>query len=260
MDIFNDLQSNYILLLLVVTRISGAFLFNPFFGRKSVPAIVKIGLAILIAIGIVPTFGSSNPVIGSLIEFIFVVIKEMLVGFTIGFIIQLVMSLALIAGESIDMQLGLGMGKVYDPQSNVSMALTGTVYNILFTFLFFLSNSHLTMIRLVTKSCELFPVGTEIFNFEIGSYIVLIFGDILILALKLAIPIIAIEFLTEAGLGVLMRIVPHINVFIVGLQIKLGVGLIIVFLVLPTTSRVLDSSMTYMFARIEEGISIMLKQ
>ncbi len=86
----------------------------------------------------------------------------------------------------------------------------------------------------------------------------LLFGDILILALKLAIPVIAIELLAESGLGVLMRIVPHINVFAVGLQVKLAVGLGIIILTIPLTSRVLDTSITLMFERIEEGVSKML--
>ncbi|NCA67963.1 MAG: type III secretion protein, partial [Clostridia bacterium] len=109
-----------------------------------------------------------------------------------------------------------------------------------------------------TESCELFPVGNEFINFNAGSYVVLIFGDVLILALKMAIPIIAVALLTEAGMGFMMRAVPHLNVFAVGLQVKLAVGLIVVILVLPVTSKLLDSSMTYMFKRIADGINIFL--
>ncbi|HAN20846.1 MAG: flagellar biosynthetic protein FliR [Clostridiales bacterium GWF2_36_10] len=255
---FNELSNNYILFLLVITRFSSTFIFNPFMGKKNIPGILKVGLAIVIAAGITPALSEANPQIDSMLQFIFIILKEMLIGFGIGMMMQMFVSIALIAGESIDMQLGLGMGKVYDPQSNVSMALTGSVYNTVFTLMFFASNGHLTLIRIVTRSCELFPLGNDIFNFGVGSYIVLLFGDVLILALKLAIPVIAIEFLTEAGLGVLMRIVPHINIFAIGLQVKLAVGLLVVLLTLPIASRVLDSSMTYMFERLEEGISIML--
>lgn len=254
----SELSNNYILFLLAITRISGAFLFNPLLGKKNVPALVKIGLAIVIAIGIFPSLDQANPEIYSFIHFIMIVMKELLVGFGIGMLMQMFMSIALIAGESIDMQLGLGMGKVYDPQSNISMALTGSVYNTIFSLMFFASNGHLTLIKIITESCQLFPLGNDFFNLKFGSYAVLLFGDILILGLKLAIPLIAIEFLTEAGLGVLMRIVPHINIFAVGLQVKLAVGLSVIILTLPIASRVLDTSMTYMFERIEEGVSKML--
>lgn len=237
---------------------SGLFIFNPIFGRKNVPAILKVGLSLIIALGLLPALPAANPQIDSLLIFSLIVFKEMLVGFAIGMMMNMFISALLIAGESIDMQLGLGMGKIYDPLTSTSMALTGTVYNILFTLMFFISNGHLTVIRIVARSCELFPLGKDIFNFEAGGYIVLIFGDILILALKLAIPIIAIELITEVGLGILMRLVQQINVFVIGLQVRLAVGLVVVVLTLPIVSRILDSSMTLMFERIEKGISRIL--
>ncbi|HBR31058.1 MAG TPA: flagellar biosynthetic protein FliR [Clostridiales bacterium] len=254
----SEYGDSYIVFLFALTRISGAFLFNPLLSKRSVPATVKIGLAIVIAIGIFPTMKNAEPEITSYLHFIVIILKELLVGFGIGMIMQMFMSIAMIAGESIDIQLGIGMGRIYDPQSNVSMALTGSVYNILFTLIFFASNGHLTLIKIITQSCLLFPLGNDFFNFSFGSYLVLLFGDILILALKLAIPVIAIELLAESGLGVLMRIVPHINVFAVGLQVKLAVGLGIIILTIPLTSRVLDTSITLMFERIEEGVSKML--
>lgn len=255
---FENLNSHYILFLLIATRLSGAFLFNPILGRRNVPAILKVGLSLLIAVGVFPTLEPVSSQIDSVTIFILIILKELLVGYGIGLIIHLFISSLIIAGENIDMQIGLGMGKMYDPQSNVSMALTGTFYNILFTAMFFISDSHLTLIRIITRSCKLFPVGNDFFNFDAGSYIVLLFGDILILALKIAIPVIIIELLTEAGLGVLMRIVQHINIFALGLQVKLAVGLIVVILTLPVVSKIIDSSITYMFERIQEGINIML--
>ena len=253
-----SLNENYIVFLLAATRMSGLFIFNPIFGRKNVPAILKVGLSLIIALGLLPALPAANPQIDSLLIFSLIVFKEMLVGFAIGMMMNMFISALLIAGESIDMQLGLGMGKIYDPLTSTSMALTGTVYNILFTLMFFISNGHLTVIRIVARSCELFPLGKDIFNFEAGGYIVLIFGDVLILALKLAIPIIAIELITEVGLGILMRLVQQINVFVIGLQVRLAVGLVVVVLTLPIVSRILDSSMTLMFERIEKGISRIL--
>jgi flagellar biosynthetic protein FliR len=256
--LIDSYNSNYILFLLVFTRISGAVLFNPFLGRKNVPVITKIGLSLIIAIGVFPSLGYTSTGIDSFVVFVFVIFKELLVGFTTGFLMQLAMSSVLIAGETVDMQLGLGMSKIYDPASNISMALTGTIYNLLFTLVFFLSNGHLTLIRLLVETCRLFKVGSGFINPEAGGYIVLIFGDILLLSLKLAMPVIAVELLTEAGLGFLMRSVSHINIFSVSLQIKLALGLFMVILALPVTSKVLDFSITYMFDKIKNSLSNML--
>jgi flagellar biosynthetic protein FliR len=85
----------------------------------------------------------------------------------------------------------------------------------------------------------------------------MIFGDMLILALKLAIPVFAIELLSEAGMGVLMRIVPQINVFVAGLQVKLVIGILIIALALPAASRLMDATLTQMFGRMQESLSVL---
>jgi flagellar biosynthetic protein FliR len=254
-DIIND---RYIIFLLAATRLSGVFIFNPILGRRNIPGILKVGLALIVGIGISQSLDTAVPKIDSLLTFVAIVAKELLVGFGIGLIMNIFMSAFIIAGEQTDLQMGLSMGKIYDPSSNVSMAITSTVYNILFTLIFFASNSHLTLIKLVADSCTTFPLGRDIFNVEAGKYIVLMFGDALTLALKIAIPVIAIEFLAEAGLGVMMRLVQHINIFSIGLQVKLAVGLLVVAITIPLMSNMIDSSMSYIFERIGDGIGRML--
>lgn len=251
--------SNYLLFLLVLTRMTGVFLFNPFLGRKNVPAIVKVGLALVLAIIITPTL-STKAEISSDIEFVLVILKELLIGYLTGFIISLFVSWVLMAGEMSDVQLGLGMSQIYDPQSNISMPVTGNLYNIMLTLMFFSSKSHLTLIKIASVSCEVFPPGPSMFNMEIGSHVVLLFGDILVLTLKLAIPIIAVELLAEAGLGVLMRTVPQINVFVASIQVKLLIGLIVIFLFLPPAAGILNKSIGYMFERLEDSLVLMLKK
>lgn len=255
---FDSDKSSYILFLLVFTRICGAILFNPLLGRKNVPVIAKVGLSFAISLCVFPNLDQTSTGIDTIVEFVFAILKELFVGYIMGFIMQLVMSAVFIAGESVDMQLGLGMSKIYDPASNISMAISGTVYNLLFTIIFFLSDGHLTLIRLLCGTCKLFKVGEGFINPEAGGYIVLIFGDILLLSLKLAMPIIAVEFLTEVGFGFLMRSVPQINIFSIGLQIKLAIGFLMLIMTLPVTSRLLDYSITYMFDKIESGIGYML--
>jgi flagellar biosynthetic protein FliR len=253
-------RSEFILFLLVFARISGAILLNPVLGRKNIPVLVKVGISLATSLCVFPSLESAETGIDTTFQFIFAVLKELFIGYSISYIMQLVMSYILTAGEMIDMQLGLSMSKIYDPSSNLSMALSGTIYNLLFTMLFFLADGHLTLIRLICETCRIFKVGIGFINFEAAGYIVLIFGDILLLSAKLALPIIAAELLTEAGFGYLMRSVPQINMFMMGLQIKLGVGLLVLLISIPTVLKLMDSSMTYMFEKINIGISNLLTQ
>ena len=248
---YND---TYITALFVIMRISGAILFNPFLGRRNVPAIAKMGLAIAVGIGILPSLPAQVHNIDSIIVFSLIAFKEFFIGFVTGFIMQMAMSMISIAGEIIDLQLGLGMGKIYDAQTGSSMAITGTVYNLYFMLLFFLANGHLTIIKLITESCELFPVGSEFLNLNAGGSIVLIFGYVLTLAVKLALPITAAMMLTEAGFGFMMRSVPGINIFAVGLQLKLGIGLLLTVATMPFTSKLMDNMLGTMFLQIKDAL------
>ena len=251
---------NYILFLLTFTRMAGMLLFNPFLGKRNVPTIVKMGLSLFIALITTPLINvqASYTELPSPFIFIITILKEIFIGFSISFIMQMFISLIFIAGEMIDLQIGIGMSKVYDPQSNISMPLSGTIYHIIYILIFFSTNCHLTLISLIVRSCEVFPPGFEIINFGSASYIVYLFKDILVLALKLAVPIISIEILSEAGLGIIMKSVPQINVFVVGLPLKLLIGLLLIILLLPSTSRLLDVSTDFMFTDMEEFLSRML--
>jgi len=249
---------NYILFMAVFARMTGMIVFNPILGRRNVPVIIKMGLAILVSLivmGVLPqntVVTLSNPVI-----LLFICIKELFIGFVVGVIIQIFLSILLMAGEFADLQLGVGMASIYDPQSNVSMSLVGTLFNIFYMALFFVSNAHLNFFRIMVYSFDILPLGTVLVDPQCGQYVALLFANILVLAVKLSLPIVAIEILTEIGLGVLMRAVPQINMFVVGLQLKLLVGIILIVLVFPSLFGFFDSMTNTMFDSIQKSLSLM---
>ena len=249
---------NYMLFLMVFARLMGALLFHPFLGRRNVPTIAKIGLAMLTALLLTPVLKVPVPVFSTTLSLMLSFLKEMAVGYALGLLMNLFLSWVLMAGEAMDMEMGLGMGRIYDPQSNVSMPATGTVFHLMLTLIFFSSNGHLTLIRILAGSCQLFPPGPAFFDFQAGSSLALLLKDMLLLALKLAMPVFAIELLTEAGMGVLMRIVPQINMFVAGLQVKLFVGLAIIILALPAASRLMDDTLAQMYQKLQESLAVML--
>lgn len=250
--------SNYITFMAVFARMTGMIVFNPIWGRRNVPVIVKMGLAILISLivmGVLPAGTSiylSNPFI-----LLFICLKELFIGFIVGFIIQMFLSALLMAGEFADLQLGVGMASIYDPQSNISMSMVGSLFNIFYIALFFISNAHLNFFKIMVFSFDILPLGTALLNPQCGQYIALLFANVLVLAVKLSLPIVAIEIITEIGLGVLMRAVPQINMFVVGLQLKLLVGIILIVLVFPSLFGFFDSMTDTMFDSIQKGLSLM---
>jgi flagellar biosynthetic protein FliR len=248
----------FLAFLLVLTRLTGALVLNPILGRKAVPAILKVGLALILSILIFPTLQSPTPSFPTPLSFMLALVREIVIGYALGLVMNLLIAALLVGGEIMDMEMGASVAKIYDPQSNVSMPLTGTALNVMLTLLFFSTNGHLTLIKLVAESFQMFPPGPMMIASEVGRYISQMLGDMLILALKIAMPVLTIELLSEAGLGVLMRIVPQINVFVVGIQIKLGIGMLVVILALPAFSRLLDAQLPSLFTQLGNGLKIML--
>lgn len=227
---------------LIFMRMSGCIVFNPIFGRKNIPAMVKAGMALILTLLIYSyTDISSIGSINSSVEYIVLNIKEFCVGFVIGFIVSLFSYIIILGGEVIDMQMGLAMSKVYDPSSNVSMSLNATFYNILFIFTFFTVNGHLTLFKLFLDLEKVIPYGNAVFGSDLASSVISLFCQCTILGIKLAMPMIALQFLMEMGVGVLMKNIPQINVIMINIQAKIFVGfLFLVILFTPMMSFVED--------------------
>jgi flagellar biosynthetic protein FliR len=102
--VFDTVNDKYILFLLAATRLSSVFIFSPFLGRRNIPAIVKIGLALIVGIGITQSLDTAVPQIDSWLMFVLVVGKELLVGFGLGLIMNMFVSAFFIAGEQADLR------------------------------------------------------------------------------------------------------------------------------------------------------------
>ena len=235
---------------LVLMRMIGCIFFNPILGRRNLPTIFRIGLALALAFAIVQLAMPVVPEVTTVIETVFQLLQELFVGFVIGFIMQVFMGVIMIGGELIDYQMGLSMAKTYDPNSNISMAISATLYNGLFMLLFFTTNAHLNLIRIFLISGDIVPYGRLSLDPEFFTGMLGIFSQSMVLAVKLALPIMALELLVEVGTGIIMRAIPQINVFVINIQLKLLVGILAILLFFAPTANFLERLITLLFAEI----------
>ncbi len=245
-----EFDYDFTLLLLIFMRMSGCILFNPILGRKNVPAIVKVGLTLMLSVfsyQLVPAQAMEMP---SFLVLFFTMLKELLVGYMVGFVIQLFMSVMLISGENMDMQIGISMSKIFDPQSNVSMPLSGSMANTMFVLIFFATNAHLTLIQVFTKLCILVPYGTLQFRPEMFQQLASMFSLILIYAVKMSLPMLAAELITEIAVGLVMRAVPQIDVFVINIQLKVIIGFLVILIMVPALAAFLERLISLMFDNI----------
>jgi len=250
----NDVNTWYIFLF-IGCRMTGVIFFNPIFGRSSVPALVKIGLSLGIALNV--TYGLADIYVAdyTTIDLLLSMVREFAVGYAIGFIMQLFLSVFHIGGELMDLQLGFSMAQMYDPSTNSQVSVTGNILTIMYVLLFFITNSHLTLLAIASKSYSVVPIGLGGVSSKIGVYFIELFGYILVYALQLALPIIVTEILVEVGVGILMRVVPNINVFVVNMQLKVMVGLIVLLTIIPVLVRFLGKLNMIMLDRIGDVLT-----
>lgn len=246
----DTLFDKYTLFLLILIRMSGAILINPIFGRRNIPNNIKIGLTLMMAVTLTASSTVPVPEFTGIIEFALKGILEFMIGFVISIVMNVFFSSIMTAADLIDMQLGIGMSKVFDPGSSSSVPVTGSFYNAFLIMLFFSTNGHITLFKLLGDTITALPCGGNLSIEGAFSAVAGIFGSSLTLAVKFAFPIIAIEFIAETGLGVLTRTVPNINVFSVGIQLKLFIGLLVMLLLSPIFGLFCDELYNKMFTGI----------
>lgn len=224
---------------LIFMRMSGFLLFNPLLGRSNLPAMVKTGMALVLSVLVFGTAGTGVPQPDTLVELAFRLLLELGIGLVLGFVMRVVFSVVQIGGEVIDTQMGMTMAQIYDASSQANLSVTASLLNILLILDFFAENGHYTLMRLLTTSGELVPYGAAALGDGVYAYVIELFLACMLLAVKLAMPILAAELLGEVGMGVLMKAIPQINAFVINIELKVIIGLLLFFLLLTPINEFL---------------------
>ncbi len=249
-------QLPYYLLLFV--RMSGLFILSPIFGRKNIPAMLKIGFSVLLTLilgtATVPTGVQFDD---HLLGYVLPVLGELAVGLSLGFVAAMFFSATLIAGQIIDVEMGLGIGGVFDPGMNTNAAVSGVFLNLMMLLYFLLNNGHLRLIRILAASVDLAPVGQVTLSPDLAllgaQQFTLAFG----LAVSLMLPLIGAALLTETGMGLLMRAIPQLNAYMVGIPLKVLVGLFVLTMLQPVYVIFCDKVFNEIYAASGRWISQM---
>lgn len=248
---------NIDLFLLVFLRVTGLIIFNPVFGRTNVPNMLKAGLALLTAFVITPTLRGVDTHVDGVVSFIIAGLMELAFGLAIGVLVNLIFGVVIVAGEYIDMQLGLAMAQMYDPGSGVNMPIVGNLYNFMLLMVFFGSNAHLSLLSLLAASFQLMPPGSAQISASAAKFVADMGGSMLEMGLRMAVPVIAVELICVVAIGLIMRAAPQINIFSFGIQIQAIVGIIVMLIGVPVTVSMMSSLVSYLLEKTAELIRLM---
>ena len=253
------LIDKFVILLLVFVRMSSIFVVTPVFGRREMPSYLKIGFAFFCSYIIVPLLGDVHVEYSNLLSFAVIVGKEFLVGIIIGFVSFLVFSALYLAGEIIDMQIGFGMVNVLDPTMNSQIPLTGNFIYILTTLFFLVIDGHHILLSALFKSYSVLPIDGFAFTEAMVNNMTTIFSDVFLLGFKISMPVIAAALLSEVALGILAKTVPQMNVFVVGIPLKIGIGLLTLYVMMPIFVQIMTVTFDRMYGYIYLIIRSMAK-
>ncbi len=232
MNAFIDLIfSHYQLFLLVMVRTSGIFIFSPFFSAQNIPNIMKIGLSFSISLLITLTLSVSPDFSNEIL--VLLIVKELMVGIIIGFISYAFFSAFYVMGQIIDMKIGFGMANVIDPQNRIQVPLMGNFYYILSFLLLMSINGHHLIISALVDSYKFLPIGGFKYTGDTMNLLVNSLSRAFEIGFKLSTPVVAIIFLTDVVLGIISKTIPQMNVFVVGMPLKVLIGLLIIIISMP---------------------------
>ena len=240
------------LFLYISARVSGFVLFNPILGRSNIPAAFRAGMALVLSWFVMGVTRQEVPAPTGTVELLVHLMLEMALGFLLGMAVNFFFYIVQLGGHMIDVQLGMTMNQMYDPGSQANMSVTGMILNALMTLLFFAAGGHLTLLRIFLTSEEIVPLGAVSIGLPVYQYLLELFIQCTILAIKRCMPIMAAELIAQVGMGVLMKVIPQINVFTINIDIKILVGLSLLFMLIVPFSEYLISAERMMLDSLHE--------
>jgi len=238
-------------LLLISFRAGGLFIAAPVFSHNSIPAMVKAGFAVLLAIILVPLASQSPaPVVASIWLLGLLAAKELIVGLIIGFFFALLFNGVRMGGGIVGFQQGLLMANVLDPEAGSQVAIVGEFWIVIATLIFLAIDGHHAVISALADSYQVIPAGAANFSGPAGEMLIRFSAYAFVMAIKLSAPIIITLFLVEVAMGVVARTVPQMNIFIVGMPLKIGIGFLIMAAALPLFKSVVDQTLHYLDSQV----------
>lgn len=245
------------LFMTILGRMSGFVFFNPLFARSNIPGIVKSGFSLLLSAVVFFTQPIAPVVPLTVLEFSVHFLLEMVLGFILGLVVNTFFYIPLLAGSSIDLQMGMTMGATYDPGSGANISVNANLLNLLMMLLFFAANGHHTLLRILLTSGDVVPFGAVTLGPEVYSSVLALFAECTILGVKLCMPVLAAEMMGQVGMGILMKTIPQINVFAINIELKVIIGLIMyLFMLIPFSEFLLAAELS-MLTSLQELLSLM---
>ena len=230
--------------MLVLVRITCFVYAAPFFSMSNTPRMIRIGFSIFLSYLVFTGVERNEVVYSTLLGYAVIVMKEALTGFLIGWGAQICSTVTSLAGSIADMEIGISMVSLMDPATRQQATFTGVFYQYIFTLFLMITGMYQYLLLALIDSFTLIPVNGAVFKTEaLLESVTTFMGNYLVMGFRIILPIFCTMILLNSILGILAKVSPQLNMFAVGIQLKVLIGLGILFL----TVRMLPSAADYVF-------------
>lgn len=226
--------------MLILLRVSMFVYVIPFFSMNAVPRRYRIILSVMISVLLYGVLPREEIVYDTVFEYALIAAKEMITGILIGMGVNLCASILALTGTIADMEVGFSMVTLMDPSTRQQTTITSTLYRNLIMLILVISGMYQYIIRALAESYELIPVyGAKLDAARLLEVAIQFMARYVLVGFQICLPIFAAILMLNAVLGILAKVAPQMNMFAVGLQLKIIVGLGVIFLtlfLLPTAA------------------------
>jgi flagellar biosynthetic protein FliR len=246
-------------LLLIFARVGGIFTTAPVLGSARVPMPLRAGLALLLAGVLTPvTPALSDQVPSALLPFTVVVVKELAIGVTIGFIASMLIATLQMAGELADLQAGFGFASLFDPTFGGRSSIFSHFQGLLAWVIFLGINGHHALISAVARSTQALPLGLSGVGPLTAGNVVELSAQLFPIVLRVAAPITGAVLLADIALGMIGRTVPQMNILVLGFPVKMALALVTLTLALPLFSSIGEQVTRSIFDAVGSTLRMMV--
>jgi flagellar biosynthetic protein FliR len=245
--------------LVILVRISAFVMVAPFYGTTNVPVRMKAGFSFVVALLLYQVMIPQDALsYTGVIEFALIVVKEGITGLLIGFAANICNSIIMFSGKIIDMEIGLGMAQMFDPITNIMSGITGNLYNYFLLLLLFALNMHHYILKALIDSYTVVPVNEAVFDWEhLFQSMMTFIVDMAVIGFRIVLPIFVCALVLNCILGILAKVAPQMNMFSVGMQLKVLMGLGVMYItviMMPSVANYIFTEMKKMIVLFIEGM------
>ena len=244
------------LFLFVLVRVSAILFSLPFLESRSVPTMIKVSLAVAVAMMITPRLAVPVPnLFGDPLSLGLAITAEAAIGWTIGLSIQLLFAGVQLAGQLAGFQMGFAIANVGDPASSSQIPILAQFLNLFALMLFFSINAHFYFIKAMMEAFDLIaPMSAQI-DGRLIQLIMKMAANAFVIAIKISAPVMVALMLGKVALGLTARTVPQMHIFIVSMPLQILMGLIFLSFSLPYISAFLQTA----FRELGQNLTFMIR-